>query len=98
MVDGVDGVKGLPLAALIIPRKPDLARHGLHAAVVGPSAKGRKRELLLLLGVGDVEKEGDEEEEEDDGGLHACLSSFWSRLCVVCGAGLGESISKIRPA
>ena len=84
MIDGVDGVKGLAFSAFIVPRKPDLARHGLHAAVVGPSAEGRKRELLLLFGVGDVEEEGKGEEEEKrraaDGGLHACLPSFWSRL------------------
>lgn len=76
MIDSVNRVKGIAFPALIIERKPDLARHGLHAAVVRPSAKGGKRELLLLLGLNDVEKEGKGEEEEKrrtDGGLHPSL-------------------------
>lgn len=95
MIDSVDCVEGFAFAALIIPRKPDLARHGLHAAVVRPSAKGRQRELLLLLllsfGVDNGEEEGEGEEEETrraDGGFHDCF--VCSRLCVVCVMGLGE--------
>lgn len=73
MVDSIDSMKGFAFAALIVPRKPDLARHGLHAAIVGSSAKGGKRVLLLLrLGVGNVEEES-EGEEADDGGVHACF-------------------------